>query len=125
MARCVADPTLRDELSRSIGHEQTKIVCKEYADAQTDSAGLLKIKSGDVIPTQLQSISSAFVTLIEARHTADYDTKTAKDLTHAEAYTYLMTAEDAFLDWVAIQGDPTTGTMLTKIFLGSLTRRKV
>ncbi len=115
MARTIADATLRAELGRLIGHEQTKSACKEYADAQQDSAGALIIKSGSAVPPQLQSIGSAFVTLIEARHSADYDTRTAKDPTHAESFTYRMTAEAAFLDWVAIQGDPATGEMLTKI----------
>ena len=123
MARIIADPTLRADLSRLIGHEQTKSVCKEYAAAKLDSAGHLKITSGEVIPTQLQSIGSAFATLIEARHSADYDTNPAKDPTHAEAFTHLMTAEDAFLDWVAIQGDPASGAMLTKIFMASLKRK--
>ncbi len=124
MARVVADPLLRAELSRSINHEPTKTVCKEYAEAKS-VAGVWKIGTGDVVPSQLQSIGSAFVTLIDARHRADYDTSVAKDFTHAEAFTYLMTAEDAFLDWVAVQGDPATSKMLTKIFLASLSKRKV
>ena len=124
MARTIADATLRADLSRMIGHESTKAVCNEYAAAQPDHVGHLKIKSGAVIPAQLQSIGSAFVTLIEARHSADYDTQTTKDPTHAEAFIYLMTAENAFLDWVAIQGDKATGAMLTKIFMASLSKRK-
>jgi hypothetical protein len=125
MARIIADPTLREDIGRLIGHEQTKSVCKEYAEAQADPAGMMKLKSGSAIPPQLQSIGSGFVTLIEARHSVDYDSKAAKNPTHAEAFTYLMTAEDAFLDWVAVQGDPATGAMLTKIFMASLARRKL
>lgn len=124
MARVIADPTLREDLGRLIGHEQTKSVCKEYAEAQPDHAGVMKLKAGAAIPPQLQSIGLAFVTLIDARHRGDYDPRAAADPTHAEAFTSLMTAEDAFLDWVAVQGDPAAGAMLTKIFMASLARRK-
>jgi hypothetical protein len=123
MARIIADPTLRADLARLIGHDKTKSVCKEYADAQLDPAGQIKLKSGAVIPVQLQSIGAAFVALIEARHSADYDSNPAKDPTHAQAFTSLMTAEDAFLDWVLIQAHPTTGVMLTEIFMRSLAKR--
>jgi hypothetical protein len=124
MATIIADAALADELSRSINHEPTKGVCKEYASARALPGGLT-LATGEVIPPQLQSIGLAFVSMIDARHRADYDPRATKDFTHAEAYTYLMTVEDAFLDWVAIQADPATPKLLLKIFQASLNRRKV
>lgn len=124
MALIIAAPTLRASIGRLIGHDKTKSVCKEYADAQFDAiAGQWKLRSGAVIPPQLQTIGAAFVALIEARHTADYDSDPAKHFTHADAFTHLMLAEDAFLDWPVIQAHAATAVMLTEVFMRSLAKR--
>ena len=121
MTRIVADPALRSRVARSFQHDRMKKVCKEHSEAKHDSAGRLTLKSGIVIPVQLQDIGTAFVSLQDARHQADYDTGTT--LTHAEADTQVMTAETAFLDWDAIQADPAASVFLTEVFLRSVTNR--
>jgi len=74
MTRIVADPTLRSRVALSFQHDRMKHVCQEYSEAKLDDAGYLTIKSGAVIPVQLQDIGTAFVSLQNARHQADYDT---------------------------------------------------
>ena len=122
MTRIVADPALRPRVARSFDHTKMKQVCQEYSDAKLDSSGQLTIKSGAVIPVKLQDIGTAFVSLQNARHQADYDTGTP--LTHAEADTKVMTAEAAFLDWDAIHADFAAAVFLTEIFLRSVTRQR-
>lgn len=121
MTRIVADPSLRSRVARSFQHDRMKSVCKEYSDAKVDSAGQLTIKSGAVIPFQLQDIGAAFVSLQDARHQADYDT--SMSLSHAEADTQVMIAEAAFLDWDAVQANPAAAVFLTEIFLRCVTKR--
>ncbi len=122
MTRIVADPTLRSRVARSFQHDRMKHVCQEYSDAKLDSTGQLTIKSGAVIPVQLQDIGTAFVSLQDARHQADYDTGTT--LTHAEADTQVTIAEAAFLDWDTVQANPAAAVFLTEVFLRSVTKQR-
>ena len=80
MIRIVADPTLRSRVARSFQHDKMQQVCQEYSRARLDNAGQLTMRSGAVIPVQLQDLGTAFVSLQNARHQADYDTGTT--LTH-------------------------------------------
>ncbi len=121
MMRIVADPSLRARVARSFQHDRMKHVCQDYSDAKLDSTGQLTIKSGAVIPVPLQDIGTAFVSLQNARHQADYDT--GSTLTHAEADTHVMSAEAAFLDWATVQADPAAAVFLTEVFLRCVTKR--
>ena len=122
ITRIVGDPTLRSRVARSFQHDRMKQVCQEYSDANKDAAGQLKIRTGAIIPAQLQNIGNAFVLLQNARHLADYDLDAA--LTHAEADNHVVTAEIAFLDWTTIQTDPAAGVFLTEVFLRCVTKRE-
>jgi hypothetical protein len=120
MARIVADPTLRSRVGRSLEHAKMKQVCQEYSGA-TIVAGVLTVKAGVAIPTQLRDIGTAFVDLQQARHDADYDTGTP--LGHPDADLKVMMAENAFLDWEACQADPSSGVFLTDLFLKCVLKR--
>ncbi len=113
MIRIVADPALRSRVARSFQHDKLQQVCQEYSRARLDNAGQLTMRSGAVIPVQLQDLGTAFVSLQNARHQADYDTGTT--LTHEGADTQVLTAEAAFLDWDAIQANPAAAVFLTEI----------
>jgi hypothetical protein len=121
MSCIVADRTLHSRVARSFQHDRMKHVCQEYSEAKLNAAGQLTMKSGVLIPIQLQDIGTAFVSLQNARHQADYDTGTT--LAYADADTHVMTAEAAFLDWQAIKADAAAAVFLTEVFLRSVAKR--
>lgn len=120
MARIVADPALRPLVGRSFDHGKMKQVCKEYADAST-VAGVLTVNRAPIAP-QLRDIGSAFVHLHQARHDADYNL--AATIQHLDADLLVVTAEIAFLDWVACRAEPSTGVFLTELFLRCVAKNR-
>src|SRR5690348_9145554 len=65
MARIVAEPTLRSRVGRSFDHGKMKLVCQDYSGA-TIVAGVLTVRPGVAIASQLQDIGTAFVNLQQA-----------------------------------------------------------
>src|SRR5436305_15024478 len=60
MARIVADPALRSRVGWSLDHFRMKQVCQEYS-VVTDVAGVLTVRPGGPIPSQLRDLATGFV----------------------------------------------------------------
>jgi hypothetical protein len=86
-----------------------------------NSSGQYLTAAGQVVPQQIRDIASAFVSLQDARHLADYDM--TAPLIHGEADTEVMRAEVAVLDWAAVQADPAADTFLAELLCRGIPRR--
>ena len=96
-----------------------KDVCKTYAKStgaanfKPEIAPLLSFPIED----EIKDVAQAFHDLQEARHSADYDV--SSKWSRLKALTFVIAAEDAFVDWQTARGFPNA-----KIFLFDLLLRK-
>ncbi len=119
--RLITVVALRSRVARSFDHKIMKNVCQEYGRLNMNAAGQLVTAAGQVIPSGLKAIASEFVVLQEARHQADYNT--GATITQAQADTDVMRAELAFLDWAAVQADPSADTFLAELLCRGIRNR--
>lgn len=94
--------SLRNQLARKFTHGQMKKV------AQASST----------MPGPLALVASAFVTLQEARHEADYDLN--RSFTKHEAKDHIDRARDALREWRQAQNAPDAVQFLMELLVGKL-----
>jgi uncharacterized protein (UPF0332 family) len=119
--RLVAIVELRPRVSRAFDHRIMRIVCQDRAKLIPNAAGQLVLPPNQLVPPEIQKISSEFVALQEARYQADYDTGVT--ITQAEADANVKRAEQAFLDWQAVQADPAAATFLAELLCRGIPKR--
>jgi hypothetical protein len=101
------DGELRSYLARRPSHGGIKAVCKELAQQKWPSDGKRWQGISAILKTPDQgliNVASAFVTLQERRHAADYDP--AQVLTRAEVILDVNRARAAFTDWQNLSVSP-------------------
>lgn len=116
---------LRAPLARAFSHTEIREACDKFKSATEVPfrAGAVrrvrvrvKVTSGAAqvptipVPSELRDFADAFSDLQEARHRADYDV--GRDVSRDEAKEDVKRAEDAFADWIKIQGDPAARAFL-------------
>ena len=99
--RLVVPVTIRPRVAGSFDHRVMRVVCQEYAKVKPNAA--------------------EFVALQQARYQADYEI--AATITQAQADTDVMRAELAFLDWAAVQADPSAATLLAELLCRGIPKR--
>jgi hypothetical protein len=97
------------------------VVCKEFSGLPSNPAGQHIHPSGGVILSGMIVIASEFVTLHDARVSADYNT--AIPWNHFEAEAQVASAELAFGEWPAVQADPGTDFFLTELWCRGIPKR--
>jgi hypothetical protein len=112
-ARVVAIAGMRSRVARAFDHRDMRKVCQDYSSTADPS--------GQANPQEIQNIASAFVTLQQARHEADYNT--AVVITYAEANTSVQLSELAFADWNGIVANPSVDVFLTDLLFQSIRKR--
>jgi hypothetical protein len=120
-ARLVARSSLRSRVARTFEHKFMSAVCKEFGALLPNPAGLYVHNSGSVIPAGVVTIASEFVTLQDARLSADYDT--AIIWSHIEAEDRVASAELAFGEWPGIQSDSGTDLFLAELWCRGIPKR--
>lgn len=119
----------RQTFARAFSHTSMREACSSFAGRQKkptpppppgspprpDRVVELPRVGSVTIPGGLQAIAGSFVTLIEARHTADYDlsTPTAK----SEADALILEAEHAMQAWAAFRQQPIGYQFLSGLLL--------
>jgi hypothetical protein len=119
-SRLVAVPSLRGRVGRAFDHRIMRQVCQDYASLTPDAAGHLTF-AGQIVPQGVQDIATAFVSLQQARHQADYDTSAT--ITPAQAQIDVTWAQLAFTEWGVVQADPAADAFLAELLCRGIPRR--
>jgi hypothetical protein len=120
-SRLVAAPNLRSRVARTFEHKLMNMVCKEFGKLSPNPAGQYVHDSGIVIPRGVITLASEFVTLQDARVSADYNTGITWNRFEAEAH--VASAELAFAEWPAVQADPGTDFFLSELWCRGIPKR--
>ena len=114
-ARFVDDPAIQSLVSRGFSHSDLQ----KAATTFKSGALPIHIKSvfPDPIPIEIVQLSTAFVTLQQARHAAEYDLLQA--LTHQQVITHVTAAEQAFAAFRTLLANPAAKNAID-LFLSSL-----
>lgn len=105
---------LRALVQRAFDHSKMKAVCKPIGVGGLLNPGLQAILGSEVtFSAGIRQVARAFVSLQEARHTADYDVS----LRLSRPYTngYVVQAEAAFAAWEAIRGTTEANAFLAAL----------
>ncbi len=111
----VANPELRHLVRRAFDHGEMKDAAKSFSSGNLPSN--LAATFGAVVPSDLQDVARAFITLQEARHDADYNLTVRFYRTTAQ--DYLRQAHCAIDAWNRVKSQP-----LAKVFLAALLLKK-
>lgn len=112
--RGVGQAALRPFVARNFEHRQMLGVCRRYTGATADV-------TGGAVRAGLQRVAGCFMQLQEARHKADYNVKDR--VTVLEAQTAVGLAQDAFLEWRAVEAEPAADVYLTELLVGGIKER--
>lgn len=85
---------LKSEVARMLSHGDMLDVCKVWSKG---NAGKWQHLAPAPLPVQIKDVASAFVSLQQARHEADYDT--SRRFLKAEARVHVGRAQNAIAGW--------------------------
>lgn len=108
-------PSSRSQVGRTFGHAEMKRVCNAFSAPPAKAKDELDrlVQATNAPPPDLIAVASAFVSLQEMRHQADYDT--AKRYSRREVEASVRTARDAFDRWKRVRSHPVTKTFLVAL----------
>jgi hypothetical protein len=104
--------TQRSILARTFEHAKMKAICDEV---------LKNVKSGAILPLELNTVAHNFIQLQQHRHAADYDN--SKRWSRTDVLNVLTLATDAFNAWYEISTLDAAQDYLLQLFLPKLSRQ--
>lgn len=119
--RLVSVPVIRPRVARTFEHKLMRAVCADYKTLKPDAGGSYIGPSGDIVPKLLVEFATTFVSLHEARQIADYDL--SRVVTYNSASAHVMSAGQAFQDWLLIQSDPAADAFLAELWCRGMPKR--
>lgn len=126
MTNFVSDAAFRTKVGRAFQHGSMRNVCEKYNPKPNKETGEFVTQEGNNFPSQViapdvRMIAATFISLHEARETADYDD--AATVRHAEALAAVQQVEQAFRAWLIVQTEPSALTFLQKLLCRSIIKR--
>jgi hypothetical protein len=100
-------------IQRWFEHAEMKKVCGRFLSAKLDKPLLDLI--GDTASSDLRNVAQSFITLQEARHSADYDL--GYSLTSAEARQLVLLAVGAMASWDRIRNSAEANIFILSLLL--------
>ena len=99
-------------LERAFKHDQMKELSRGLSKGSWKSWSSPQL----LVPSELDRVAKAFISLQEARHQADYNNE--KNWTRTEVAAKLSDATAAFQNWVKIRESPVAGEYLLSLLIG-------
>lgn len=126
MSNFVSDVAFRTKVGRAFQHGAMRSVCDKYNPRPDKKTGDYVTQEGQGFPSQViapgvRLIAETFVSLYEARETADYDD--AATVQHTEALAAVQQVEQAFQAWLTVQTEPSAVTFLQELLCRSIIKR--
>lgn len=108
---------LRARVRRAFVHEEMKQICLQFrhGNVASLSTATRPLITG-ALEQELATVATAFLTLQQVRHAADYDA--VQTFARADVLQTVNEAETAFAAWKAVKGRPNANVFLAALLLG-------
>jgi uncharacterized protein (UPF0332 family) len=107
------DKATRHLIQRWFDHGEMKKTCQKFLSSPLNSP--LKELIGQTASVDLRRVALHFITLQDARHSADYDM--SWNLTRSQTLLFLQQAKDANEAWLRIRKNPEANIFILAVFL--------
>jgi hypothetical protein len=126
MSNFVSDAAFWTKVGRAFQHGAMRKVCEKYNPPARQN-GVYIAQEGQGFPSQviapdLRMIAETFITLHEARETADYDD--AQTVQHTGALAAVQQVERAFQAWLTVQTHSSAVTFLQELLCRSIIKNR-